>query len=52
MMKDNRSREEIITAFKKSVMLRSQWEAALASGISREEMEKEGLKTIDVLEAF
>ena len=50
-MKEKRSREEIIATFKKSVTLRSRWEAALASGISREEMEKEGLKTIDVLEA-
>ena len=50
-MKEKRSREEIIAAFKKSVTLRTRWEAALAAGISREEMEKEGLKTIDVLEA-
>ena len=31
-------------------MLLSQWEATLAFGISRDDMEKEGLKTIDVRE--
>lgn len=50
MNKEKRSREEIVTAFKKSVMLRSCWEAAVQSGVSREEMDKMGLKTIDIQE--
>lgn len=50
MNKEKRSREEIVTAFKKSVMLRSRWEAAVQSGVSREEMDKMGLKTIDIQE--
>lgn len=50
MKKEERSREEIVTAFKKSVMLRTRWEAAVQSGVSREEMDKMGLKTIDIQE--
>ena len=50
MNKEKRSREEIVTAFKKSVMLRSRWEVAVQSGVSREEMDKMGLKTIDIQE--
>lgn len=51
MKKGKRSREEIIAAFKESVMLRSKWESAVASGANREEMERMGLKTIGVDEA-
>ena len=50
MKKKERSREEIIAAFKESAMLRSKWEAAIASGASREEMEKMGVKTIGIEE--
>lgn len=47
-MKEKRNREEIVTAFKQSVTLRAKWEEAIASGADREEMEKMGLKTIEV----
>lgn len=50
MKKEKRSREEIIAALKESAMLRSKWEAAIASGANREEMEKMGVKTIGVEE--
>lgn len=50
MKKEKRSREEIIAAFKESAMLRSKWEAAIASGANREEMGKMGVRTIGVEE--
>lgn len=52
MNKEKRSREEIVTAFKKSVILRSRWESAVQSGVSSEEKDKMGLKTIDIQEFF
>ena len=48
MCKTYKTKEEAVTAFKKAVEARGVWEDAIRNGISREEVEKKGLKPAEV----
>ena len=48
MYKVYKTREDRLTALKKAINLRKEWEEAVRLGASREEMEKRGLKPVKV----
>ncbi|MBP5397458.1 MAG: hypothetical protein J6Y32_02335 [Bacteroidales bacterium] len=48
MCKTYQTKEEAVTAFKKAVEARGVWEEAIRKGVSREEVEKRGLKPAEI----
>ena len=48
MCKTYQTKEEVVTAFKKAVEARGVWEEAIRKGVSREEVEKRGLKPAEI----
>ena len=48
MCKTYKTKEEAVAAFKKAVEARGVWEEAIRNGISREDVEKKGLKPAEI----
>ena len=50
MIKKYQNKSELEAAFKKSVNLRSVWEDAVNNNISRDEMDRRGIKSVYIVE--